>query len=107
MQALYKSFHAKVATQLDEIGMNLDKALADGGVNERQEALKKVENQAHKLAGTAGTFGLDGMTVPARTLEELCRSFNEAQRLPENDQYPRLVSALQNMKDAYTHSKAP
>ncbi|MBT3306191.1 MAG: Hpt domain-containing protein [Alphaproteobacteria bacterium] len=72
IKALQNTYKANLATRLDEIDAALENLRAAGGIN--GEKLNTLLALAHKLTGSAGTFGLAAISDIAGDLEALCSS---------------------------------
>lgn len=68
VRALWKARRGEVLAQV-EVLENAVRSLHDGNLSDEQRRL--AEGEAHKLAGSAGTFGFPHGTVLAREIEGL------------------------------------
>jgi len=107
LAALKRNFHAKLAVNLEGMAASLALAGAPGDEPARKSALRELEMQAHKMCGTAGTFGMDDLTDPARALEEACRQLNEAGRLPAPEEHASMARVFAQLREAYAKVPPP
>ena len=70
LKALRDTYKSNLDARLDEIDAALDNLRAAGGGNAGE--LDTLLALAHKLTGSAGTFGLSGVSAAAGELEALC-----------------------------------
>jgi chemotaxis protein histidine kinase CheA len=71
LAALKAQFTERLPLRLE----TMDKAFQGLGASDAGEALtalKALRNEAHKLSGTAGTFGFEDLGTAAQALEEFC-----------------------------------
>ena len=79
---LRRAFAAKLGSQIEELtaaARPLDEEAAPEGV---RGALESLHGLAHKLAGSAGTFGYSQLSDAAKRLEVLCLSILDGDRVP-------------------------
>jgi HPt (histidine-containing phosphotransfer) domain-containing protein len=72
LKALHDAYKDKLDARLDEIDTAIDNLRNAGGGNTGE--LNALLALAHKLTGSAGTFGLTGVSEVAGKLEALCES---------------------------------
>ena len=78
LKALRDDYKANLDARLDEIDAALDNLqTVDDGKAEELDTLLAL---AHKLSGSAGTFGLHTVSNAAETLETLCASLTEEEK---------------------------
>ncbi|MDH3228629.1 MAG: response regulator [Alphaproteobacteria bacterium] len=112
MKALAEAYGASLPGKLHELE-EMARALAGGGpFEEIREPLEAVRNHAHKIAGTAGTFGFQSITDSTRAIEESLRSFIESERQLSAEQAAEIegqIGALKNAAklDAGAHTNTP
>lgn len=84
-----KAFREKYLVQLDDDIKQLEALGADGGEESSvRERVIKLHYFAHKIAGSAATFGLESSSRSARVLEDLADAMPEAA-----DEFPSDVRA--------------
>jgi len=80
LEELKTAFAISLAGRLDEFEL-AGRSLNEGDDLSRQtEKLNKLFDIAHKLAGSAGTFGFKGLGDLASEIEVLCDDFIAAER---------------------------
>ena len=94
LKALRDAYKVSLDVRLDEIDATLDRPLAADGGN--AEDLNILPALAHKLTGSAGTFGLQAVNDIAGELEALCESLvkEEKDASAEVDRITELASNL-------------
>lgn len=102
LKVLRDAYKANLDARLDEIDAALDSLrTADSGNAEELETLLRL---AHKLTGSAGTFGLLAISNAARELEALCESLvNEKKNASaEMERIGELVNNLRKAAEKET-----
>lgn len=80
LKALAKAYGTSLPGRLNDLE-TLARPLSGGGpFGEIRQSLCAVCDLAHQIAGTAGTFGYQGVTVGARAIEESLRPVIAAER---------------------------
>lgn len=70
LEALRQAFVAKLPGMLDALESAIAAYRDAGDAAGQGDALKRVNAQAHKIAGTAGTYGLSDIAAPLREMEK-------------------------------------
>ena len=71
LAALKTQFVERLPARLEAMGKALQ-ALEVADPGQATAALKSLRNEAHKLSGTAGTFGFEALGEAASALEAFC-----------------------------------
>jgi chemotaxis protein histidine kinase CheA len=71
LAALKTRFAERLPLRLEALDQALQ-GLGASDAGEAMAALKALRNEAHKLSGTAGTFGFETLGLAAQALEEFC-----------------------------------
>jgi HPt (histidine-containing phosphotransfer) domain-containing protein len=74
IEALKKTFAVTLNTRLGEIEAALARLRSDAPLADQVDTIKALLEQAHKIAGSAGTFGYGQVSVIASETEQLCDS---------------------------------
>ena len=74
LEALKRTFTLTLNTRLAELESALARLRADAPLAEQKDTVKALLEQAHKIAGSAGTFGYGQVSVIASETEQLCDS---------------------------------
>ena len=74
IEALKKTFAVTLNTRLSEIEASLARLRSDAPLADQVDTIKALLEQAHKIAGSAGTFGYGQVSVIASETEQLCDS---------------------------------
>lgn len=93
-------------------------AAAPERVAELWAALARVQNGdlsavsalgalAHRLAGSAGSYGFQAVSRQAREADQLCRALAGAGDPPSGTQITRLKDLVQGIADAFARASAP
>jgi HPt (histidine-containing phosphotransfer) domain-containing protein len=72
--ALKASFAVTLNSRLSEVEASLARLRGDAPLADQKDAVKTLLEQAHKIAGSAGTFGFAQVSVIASQTEQLCDS---------------------------------
>ena len=72
IDALKRSFTDALGKRLTEIDAALARFRPEVPLVQQPETVKSVLEQAHKIAGSAGTFGYGELSVIASGIEQLC-----------------------------------
>ena len=78
LAALEATFAAKLPDKIREI----EDAVGD--------SLEAVRGLAHKLVGSAGTFGFSNLGYTAQKLELFCQSLTEKNKKPSDDDFKQI-----------------
>lgn len=70
-------------------------------------ALAALGMLAHRLAGSAGSYGLPAVSQQARDADELCRALAGAVDPPRDTQITHLRDLVQSIADAFAKASAP
>ncbi len=84
LAALRAKFAGNLTARIDEMAAAADAIAASREVSGRR-ALERVLHLAHKLAGSAATFGFKTVSDEAYVLEQLCAARLEANEPAEAD----------------------
>jgi HPt (histidine-containing phosphotransfer) domain-containing protein len=74
IETLKRTFTGTLNTRLGEIEASLARLRSDAPLAEQRDTIKALLEQAHKIAGSAGTFGYGQVSVIASETELLCES---------------------------------
>jgi len=69
---LKRSFVEGLGARLSEIEGALERLRQDAPLMDQKDILRIILEQAHKIAGSAGTFGYGELGVTASEIERLC-----------------------------------
>ncbi|SKB13962.1 Multi-component transcriptional regulator, winged helix family [Planktothrix sp. PCC 11201] len=98
-QAIVEIWHRYQGKIFDRITL-----LEEFSLSHQQEKpdqnIQKARQEAHKLAGSLGTFGLGGGSIIAREIEQLCQ--NSTLNLAEITLFQKLVSKLKQEVEQYS-----
>lgn len=72
IDVLRKSFAAGLVGRMNELDAALANVVGNAPLTGQAGAIRAILEQAHKIAGSAGTFGFSRMSVIASTIERLC-----------------------------------
>jgi len=105
IKALRDEYEAKLPGRLDELDAAFKDLPPDTPPGDSRQALETLMGLAHKLAGSAGTFGFMAVGDAAEQLENACQShLEESEGLPpgEHGTIAGLVAAVRGAaeKDA-------
>ncbi len=73
IKALRDEYEAKLPERLQELDAGFKQLPPDGGAGESCQELENLMVLAHKLSGSAGTFGFMALGVAAEKLENACQ----------------------------------
>lgn len=93
-QAALAALTEKFKASLPEKQALLRQRAADWRVTRSADALKEVVSVAHKLAGSAGSYGFDDLGLAARALENEVRTWPEVPGEPAQAEFDRLLNLL-------------
>lgn len=100
LEALSASYGAALPRRLDDLEAAA-RPIAQGGARDQiRQSLDDTRELAHKLAGTAATFGYQAITESARALENLSEILIGARRQPKAEETARLQDLLQELREA-------
>ena len=74
LKALGAEYEAKLPARLRELDACFKRLPTDGGAGESREGLENLMALAHKLSGSAGTFGFMALGNAAEKLENDCQA---------------------------------
>lgn len=74
LEALKRTFTLTLNSRLSELETSLAKLRSDTPLADQKDTVKALLEQAHKIAGSAGTFGYGQVSVIASETEQLCDS---------------------------------
>ena len=89
--ALKQRFATELHRRLEELG----EALAEARACPEVEPLRAAYHIAHKICGSAGTFGYDGVGFGAETIEQALSTCIEANSHPSDDAWAVMDRALE------------
>ncbi len=98
IEALRKVFAAQVDDRLSELESHESAVRVDAPTPLFRDAVEASCELAHKLIGTAGTFGFAELSERARRLEHLCLSALETDERPPDSWYQEYIVALHSMR---------
>ena len=75
VKALRDEYEAKLPGRLQELDACFKQLPPDGGAGESRQELENLMALAHKLSGSAGTFGFMALGVAAEKLENACQAY--------------------------------
>ena len=75
--------------------------------NGDRSAVAALGTLAHRLAGSAGSYGLHAVSQQAREADQLCRAITGAADPPSDTQIVRLKDLVQSIADAFAKASAP
>ncbi len=75
IKALRDEYEAKLPGRLQELDAGVKQLPPDGGGGESRQELENLMALAHKLSGSAGTFGFMALGVAAEKLENACQAY--------------------------------
>ena len=75
IKALGAEYEAKLPGRLEELNDAFGHLPPDGGGGESRQELENLMALAHKLSGSAGTFGFMALGVAAEKLENACQAY--------------------------------
>jgi diguanylate cyclase (GGDEF)-like protein len=96
--ALQREYAAALPDRIDEL------ANAINALQNRPSTLPEVMNRAHRLRGTAGTFGFSAVSHAAAEIEDLLVGALAIQETPAASLWPRLDRALRNAHFGAEHA---
>ncbi len=83
IKALRDEYEAKLPGRLRELDACFKQLPPDDGAGESRQELENLMVLAHKLSGSAGTFGFTALGVAAEKLENACQAYlDESGGLP-------------------------
>ena len=97
LKALQDKFKAGLNARLNEIDSTIDN-LRTGGDGSAEE-LDTLLGLAHKLTGSAGTFGLPAVSDAARELEALCETLVKEDK-DASTEMERITELASNLRKA-------
>ncbi len=105
IKALRDEYEAKLPGRLEELEAAFKRLPPDGDAGESRHELQNLMALAHKLSGSAGTFGLMVLGEAAEKLENACQAYlDESVGLPSggHGELAGLLAAVQGAaeKDA-------
>ena len=74
LKALGAEYEAKLPARLRELDACFKRLPTDGGAGESRQGLENLMALAHKLSGSAGTFGFMALGNAAEKLENACQA---------------------------------
>jgi diguanylate cyclase (GGDEF)-like protein len=92
--ALRDAYAASLPAKLDELAVQYRALSADNG----SQSLQLLHASAHKLAGSAGTFGFEDTGNAARRLEHILREWMAAAHVPDATDLGSLEPILAEMR---------
>lgn len=99
-QAIFEIWQKYQGKICDRINLLEEFSLSDQQGKLDQNIQKKAQQEAHKLAGSLGTFGLGGGSIIAREIEELCH--NPTLNRAEITLFQKLVFKLRQEVEQYS-----
>jgi chemotaxis protein histidine kinase CheA len=96
LAALTAQFAERLPVRLEAMDKAFQGLASDAG--EALTALKALRNEAHKLSGTAGTFGFEDLGTAAQALEEFCDPLIAAGRPVTQEERRALGARLAALK---------
>lgn len=94
LRELRARFNAGLPGRLASLAECCDALDRDGGM----PALKKLNQQAHTLAGIAGSFDREDLTGSARVIERVTRKWMACERLPDSEIVREIRRIIEAMK---------
>ncbi len=75
IKALRDEYEAKLPGRLRELDAAFKRLPPDGGAGDSRPELQNLMALAHKLSGSAGTFGFMALGIAAEKLENACQAY--------------------------------
>jgi len=97
LEAMRTAYAARLGDRFAELKLTADLVVEGEASNDRMDALTDLRTQAHRLAGSAGTYGFPDLGDAARKLELFCQPFVENTSSPssrDSVEIMELVEAL-------------
>lgn len=91
-------FSEGLAARLQEMETAFAGLAGNGAADGRLASLKALRAVAHKLTGTAGTFGFDAIGKAAAEIETQCDDLIAAGKLPADDELQALERRLDMLR---------
>ena len=98
MRALGEAYAASLPGKLDELASLARQLSGTGPFVEARQRMIEASELAHKIAGTAGTFGYPEVTDGTRAIEESLRTVLEAGRPLTAEQAAKIVGQVEKLK---------
>ena len=98
MAALMKSFADDLPARIKALDDSFSLAAVDG--NDQLAALQSLQTIAHKLAGSAGTFGFPEVSDAVRAMEMVCMEAVETYPVGIDEHMAALRVAHERLMDA-------
>ncbi len=98
LKALAKLYGAELPGKLDELEALARQLSGAEPLDEARRRMVKASELAHKIAGTAGSFGYPEVTNGTRAIEESLRTVLEAGRPLTAEQAARIISEVEKLK---------
>ncbi len=84
IKALTDEYEAKLPGRLQELDAAFKQLPPDGGAGDSRPELENLVALAHKLSGSAGTFGFMALGVAAEKLENACQAHLDQSSLDQS-----------------------
>ncbi|MBT6095886.1 MAG: Hpt domain-containing protein, partial [Rhodospirillaceae bacterium] len=98
IEALRQVFAGQIDDRLSELESHQSAIRVDAPTPLFRDAIEASCELAHKLIGTAGTFGFAELSERARRLEHLCLTALETDERPPDSWYQEYIVALHSMR---------
>jgi len=103
LAALKQNYIAQLDERIETLETALQDILAGSDFASAKEGLEQLAFHAHKISGTAGTFGFDVLGQKGADIEIMCDQFVKTEIIPsqaEKEELGELVAACRSMADA-------
>ena len=94
IKALRDEYEAKLPDRLRELDAVFNQLPPEDGAGESRPALENLMALAHKLSGSAGTFGFMALGVAAEKLENACQAYLDQPGLDQSGGHGELAGLL-------------
>jgi HPt (histidine-containing phosphotransfer) domain-containing protein len=102
LAALKQTYIAQLDERIEALETALQDILAGSDFASAKEGLEQLAFHAHKLSGTAGTFGFNALGQNGATIEIMCDEFVKIETGPteaEKEKLGELVAACRSVAD--------
>lgn len=99
IKALAKDYGAALPGRMKELETLARPLSAERPFEEIRQSLHEVCSLAHRIAGTAGTFGYQSVTDHARAIEESLRPVIKAERTLSVDEMAATAGRIEVLKE--------
>lgn len=100
IKALGDEYEARLPARLRELEACFKQLPTDGGAGESRRELETLMALAHKLSGSAGTFGFMALGIAAEKLENACQASLDQPGLDQPGGHGELAGLMAAVLDA-------